>query len=208
MSLFCRRPRLQDRRITMMSTALLALAIFAGILFSPRTTFAQQAGEKPPERNIDLFETLNFRVRMGQTIYVTDAARTQTEGQLVRLSDDSITLLVHGQEREFARGDIRQIVRRGDSSANGALIGAGVMGAWMLVATATSSSDPSNDVNYGAGAAITLGATIVALGAGVGALIDRAHVGKTTIYRSKSAAVTASPLLVNRAAGVRFVLSF
>ena len=101
----------------------------------------------------------------GDTIFVTDRTGVQTDGRLMHISPDGLTLLVDGQERVIPPSSVARVEKR-DSRWNGTLIGAttgaliGVMGAG-----ASCSPDCARDIPV---AALINGA----IGAGIGALID------------------------------------
>ncbi len=183
------------RRLAMM-TAISALA------FTPAA--AQEPRADGDDRTIGSFEELPERIRAGQTVFVTDGLDRQTEGRLVRLSDASITLVVQGIEREFPRAEVHQVSRRGDTVGDGAVIGLGVFGAWALASVAFGGGCEE----AGAGPCLAAAGVMGGIGAGVGALIDYSIKGKTVVYRTKPVAVTATPLLLRRGAGVSVALRF
>lgn len=74
------------------------------------------------------FATLSDRIAPGPTIYITNAAQQEVRGRLVRLSNASLTLLIQGQEQEFAHTDFLQVAKRGDSLSNGMTIGCALGG--------------------------------------------------------------------------------
>ena len=150
------------------------------------------------------FEELPKKVKPGQKVYVTDPLARETEGTLVRLSDTSLTLLVRGAEREFARGDVEQVARRGDSLRNGMIIGSAVAGGLGLLSVLT--DDCTEDFSAAACAGVV--GLNAAFGAGVGALIDFGVKGKTVVYRTQGAVVSAAPLLLRTGGGVRLAVRF
>jgi hypothetical protein len=168
-------------------------ALFGLLLFSFGNVEAQTS-----------FDELPRRVKPGQKVYVTDPLARETEGTLVRLSTTSLTLLVRGAEREFPRAEVESVSRRGDSVRNGMIIGMLVAGGLGLASVLT--DDCSADF-----AAATCAGVVglnAAMGAGVGALIDYGVKGKTLVYRSKRAAVSAAPLFLRTGAAVQLALRF
>jgi hypothetical protein len=111
-------------------------------------------------------QSLSGKVQVGDTIFLTDRTGVQTGGRLLRLSSDQLTLLVDNRERVLPVGDIGRVEKR-DPLWNGMLIGA-VPGALIGMASAGTSCSPR------CGRDIPL-ATLVtgAIGAGIGAVIDR-----------------------------------
>jgi hypothetical protein len=171
-----------------MSSVFLAGALLVVTSLAPAGVFAQTPGEKPARADLSSFESLPERVTLGQTVFVEDQSKHQTQGRLLRLSDTSVTLRVNGNEREFTRGEIRKLARKGDSVSNGATIGGGIMGGLGLMVAISASSYE----DIGAGGTLSIIGMTTAMGAGAGALIDYAIRGKTTVYRANSKTVTAS----------------
>ena len=152
------------------------------------------------------FDQLNTRLKIGDTIWVTDAQGQEVKGKLSALSTDGLMLDAGGTKTFAARdvGIVRE--RRRDSLKNGAIIGAipgaifGLLGGGMA--------------DGGPGAAI--GAVVVgALGAAVGAGIDALIPGKKVVAywapRSTGPApprVSLAPVITPRAKGVAVAFSF
>jgi hypothetical protein len=105
-----------------------------------------------------------------------DRQNGEMRGKLVRLSPTSLAILANGQEREILSTGIASIEKRGDPLWNGALIGAVSMLPMPLVGWATvgPGTHPRRDVAI-VGAA-------VAVGAGVGALIDWLRQDRKLVY--------------------------
>jgi len=152
------------------------------------------------------FDQLNTRLKIGDTIWVTDAQGQEVKGKLSALSTDGLMLDAGGTKTFAARdvGIVRE--RRRDSLKNGAIIGAipgaifGLLGGGMA--------------DEGPGAAI--GAVVVgALGAAVGVGIDALIPGKKVVAywapRSTGPApprVSLAPVITPRAKGVAVAFSF
>jgi len=119
-----------------------------------------------------------------ETVYVTDDTGSETTGRLLRLTPDSIVLLVDGAERQFDAARVRRIQRRGDSLRNGAIIGA-VVGVGMGL-LAGGMADCAGDDPGGDCPGMRVAAVIVSTGvyAAVGAGIDALIKGRTTLYEA------------------------
>lgn len=169
-----------------------------------------EAQERPKAKPapVESFETLAERVKPGATVYVSDAASGEVEGQLLGISPGSVTVLVQGTQREFLKNELRHVARRGDSLKNGALIGLGVATLWAVIGEARSNEDVGTMDVFGAGGALGIYAVWLGMGAGVGALLDAAVKGKTTVYRSRERTITAQPIIHPRQVGVRLAVRF
>lgn len=137
------------------------LLVLAASCVSPQLAAAQPARGRPaPE---------------APTVFVTHVdGRPELAGSLVELGRDAVTLDVDGQRHRIPLSDVRRIERDGDSSLNGAAIGALVLGAWCAIVC-----------GQGLGDASELPLAVVAngaLGVLIGAGIDRARHGRTTLY--------------------------
>lgn len=143
--------------LIMRLTSLLAVA---GIALLPVVASAQPS---PPA------------VPAGTRIFVTSAAGgPKVEGALLSLSADSVALLVEGDVRTMPLDSVKRIERAGDSSIDGAVIGALLVGgrcARVCGQGLTSSNQIARAV-----------LTTTAVGAVVGWWVDRNHVGRTRIY--------------------------
>ena len=137
-----------------------------------------------------------------ETVYVLDETGTETAGRLVRLTPDSLVLLVDGAERQFAAARVRRIQKRGDSLRNGALIGAvvGVGIGFLAGGIADCGRDDPDGGCPGTRVAAVLVSTGVyaAIGAGIDALIP----GRTTLYEAPPSPRRPSARAFRRAAVV------
>jgi hypothetical protein len=123
------------------------------------------------------------------TVYVLDDAGVETTGRLLRLTADSLVLLVDDTERTLDAARVRRIQKRGDSLRNGALIGTLV--GIVMGAFAAGLSDCPRDANEGC-AGFRAAALLISTGmyAAIGTGIDALIVGRTTVYH---ATATAAP---------------
>lgn len=115
------------------------------------------------------------------TVYVRDRSGAESKGRLLELSSDSLVLLVNGDERRVALGDISRVEKR-DSLKNGFLIGAVVGVAMGLLSAGISDcpgDDPGGSCPVARAALALIGPPVYgALGAGIDALIP----GRTALY--------------------------
>jgi hypothetical protein len=122
----------------------------------------------------DSFAGLPAQLKPGDSIFVTDRQGRETSGKLARLSPASLVIVVNGEEREILSATIGRIEKRGDSVRNGAWIGA----AYFAVASQLNCTEPGGNCQV---AAIVFGP----IGAGIGALVDKAIPGRTLVYGTR-----------------------
>src|SRR5262245_4280584 len=179
-------------------------ALFAVIALSisdPSVAQAQDASS---------FEQLQKAVQPGDTLLVTDKSGKVVKGKAEQVSGTSLSLKTGGRRLDFAEADIVEIKKqRGDSLANGALIGALAVGAPVLV-LAAATSDPNDICCSGADAAL-VGAAFAGAGAGVGALVDALHKHRETVYsraKNQTARFYVGPMITSSRKGVQFAIRF
>jgi hypothetical protein len=153
------------------------------------------------------FEQLQVLVKPDDTVVVTEFSGSMLRGKIAALSSSSLRLLVNGMPRDFMQSDVLEITqRRGDSLANGAIIGAvaggafGSVGAFIACLTET---------GCGRWIAVLVGSYAVA-GTGVGVVTDALIVRQQTVYRApprSSARIRVAPLLSRGRRGVSISLS-
>jgi hypothetical protein len=154
------------------------------------------------------FDQLNTRLKIGDTIWVTDAQGREVKGKVQGLDAASLTLESR-TPLSFAPSDVRVIQeRRPDSVKNGALIG---MGAGMAVGIVSMLTLDFEGCTFGCVAAV-LG-YFGGIGAGVGALVDAMIPGKKqAVYRAPgslpSARLSLAPLITPARKGVAVSFSF
>jgi hypothetical protein len=153
-------------------------------------------------QEITTFEDLQRTLKRDQTVVVVDDAGLRIRGKVQELSPSSLIILTKGAgRRTFVESTVAE-VRRPDSVANGALMGAGVGAGLALWDYLIDPSEPGNGVitvvSVGLGAAI---------GAGIDALINKS--GKV-LYRSPRHAVNlgVTPLLQRHRQGVSLSVRF
>lgn len=118
-------------------------------------------------------------VKSGDSVYVTDLTGQRNKGRLESISAQSVTLLMNGEKRQFAGGDVREIQRR-DSVENGLWIGiaAGVAVAALAPRLVCDLPDPEcAPIAVG-----VIGLPAISVGAIVGALVDAGI--RASVYRA------------------------
>jgi hypothetical protein len=156
------------------------------------------------------FDQLNTRLKVGDTVWVTDAQGREIKGKVQGLDAASLKLDAR-TPLWFAASDVRVIQeRRPDSVKNGALIGLGAGGAFAIVAMLTQDFEGCT-----VGCVVGVLAYGGAIGAGVGALVDVMIPGKKqAVYRASGAAGATSarfsvaPVITPRTKGVVLSISF
>lgn len=112
-------------------------------------------------------------------VFVTlGAAEEPLEGSLLDLSAESVTLVTGGVEWRYPLDQVTRIQRLGDRSYDGAVRGA-LIGAVCIL---TSAQGARNDRHLR-----QLVFTNVAVAAALGWVLDRVHVGRTTLYDQRAA---------------------
>jgi hypothetical protein len=144
------------------------------------------AAAQPVSRLTDL-ET---RLHRDQTVYVFHGDGERTEGRFVGVTEEGLVIAVEQRMQAIPEAVILRIDKR-DSLLNGAVIGAAVLG---LPAAAGAGASCSPDC----GRAVTLaGLAFGAIGAGVGALIDRTITGYSPVYVAGPRGTAAAPPRAN-----------
>jgi hypothetical protein len=132
-----------------------------------------------------------------------------TKGKVEQLSGTSLGLKASGRRMDFAEADIVEIQQqRGDSLANGALIGALTVGAPVAVLGAITYEPHAICCSGGDVALIAAG--FAGVGAGAGALVDWLHKPKQTVYRARNqtARFQVAPVIASSRKGVQFAIRF
>ena len=154
-----------------------AALLLAGLLATALPASAQESAAS--------FETLAERIRVGQSIWVTDTQGREIRGRLERLSRNGLVLRTNGLEA-FGAPDVRRVrARDRDSLKNGTLIGLAIGGglgtAWCIGAIADDSNDIDASVECAEGFTVFPG-----LGALAGLTIDAAIPGKVRVVYQAS----------------------
>lgn len=158
-----------------------------------------------PQEPVKSFDHLNTRLKVGDTVWVTDASGREVKGKLSELTPAALTLRGGGQRRTFQGPDVRAVVERPrDSLKFGTLLGLGI-GAGIGVGLAVAIGEAEGTV---------LGiAMLGGMGAGIGAAIDAAiPMPKRPVYLSEPGSpkrpVSWSPIIGPRSTGVVVSFSF
>lgn len=156
------------------------------------------------------FEALASRLRVGDTIYVTDAANHEQKGTLHELSVSQLVLDTGGDLRRFPEDGVQRVRLQGPNPlGNGALIGFAI-GAGLGVVGMVAGCAESDCT---AGGAVLGIAMLGGIGAGIGVGIDAAVPGKKIlIYQggsvSSGATVGLSPIVAMRRQGLALSIGF
>lgn len=133
----------------------------------------------------------------GETVSVIDRAGATVKGRVVKITDDAITLSVHGQTHTVNGSDVGWITRRRAHAGRGALLGLSV-GAAVGLFTYLHGRDYCETCGADTGFAFVLGAMFGGIGGGIGAGVGAAIHSEEMLY----AASTASPTPHRRTATV------
>ena len=184
--------------------AAIIAAIVAALMAIPMPARAQE-----PVKTFDLLAT---RLKPGDTVWVTDADGREIKGRLQVLSSASLLLDAGGTLQNIPAARVAAIHRQtSDSLKNGMLWGAAagfVGGALSCGLNPQCAGDES-----GAHVTAVLGVMGAAVGAGIGALVDRAIKGpRLEVYRGAGreapARISLTPIVTARRQGVRLSFSF
>ena len=157
------------------------------------------------------FEELRLKVRVGDTVYVTDdSGKSEQEARILDLTASSLAVSIEGGRRDLLESSVKRIRQRlPDSRKNGALIGF-LVGAASSTAGAIAMASPAGSCTGGCvGANVLVGGGLGALvGLGIDALIQ----GRKDIYvrgsRQSSRDIVTRPFLSSQAKGLSISLQF
>src|SRR5688572_1034304 len=155
-------------KTSIMIRMLLSLLIIS--MVDPVSAMAQVAAS---------FEQLMVLVEPDDTVTLRDFNGNQTRGRIALVTPSSLRLVVDGAPRDLAPSEVMEIrQRRGDSLANGAIIGAIAGGGFGLIGSILVCVEEENCAAWVAG----LLTTYAALGAGVGVGVDALIRREQTIF--------------------------
>ena len=160
------------------------------------------------------FDQLNTRLKVGDTVWVTDAQGREIKGKIRELGPSALTL-DSADTRPLEAEAVRLVAqRKGHPVGKGALWGLIVGAAAGVVLGATGVTDCESCSNWSSGKnALTTGLVLGAVGAGLGAVIGATRPGKEVVaYRASGASGSArlllAPVITPRTKGVAVSISF
>ncbi len=146
------------------------------------------------------------RVPIGDVVYVTDLTGVTLKGKLTAVTDEAVQLKVRSEMRSVATADLRRIQwQQPDSPLTGVLIGAAIgatPGIYWLIADPNECSGMCPE-EY----------ALIAVGAVLGGMIDRAITRKVTVYAAgvssgRAKNVMIGPLVMRDRGGVSVSVRF
>lgn len=167
------------------------------------------ASAQPPEQPLVRTASLPAavaRVPIGDVVHVTDTTGATLKGRLAAITDDAVQLKVRSEMRSVATADVRRIQwQQPDSPFTGVLIGAAIgafPGIYWLIA------DPNECTGL-----CPEEYALIAVGAAIGGVIDRAITRKVTVYAAeapsgRAMSVRIGPLVGRDRKGVRVSVKF
>jgi hypothetical protein len=185
----------------LISTA--AVAVVAAMLGAPAPAAAQEP--------VMSFDQLNTRLKVGDTIYVTDAQGREIKGKIRGFGTSGVTLDRDGPETIQADA-VRLITERKPGPiGRGALYGLIAGAASGAILGASEAGGPGGECNRNCSP--ILAGVFGGLGAGVGAVIGAVIPGKTlVVYRAPGAPpsthLTLAPVITPRHKGVAVSIAF
>ena len=193
---------------TFRSNGRVVLAILACSLLAFLPTLS--AAQEP----VTSFDQLNTRLKVGDTVWVTDAQGREIKGQIRELGPSALTL--DSADTTTLDADAVRLVaqRKGHPVGRGALYGliGGAAAGVILGATGVVSCEDCANSSSGKDA-LRAGLALGVVGAGLGAVIGAARPGKeVVVYRapgaSGSARLSLAPVITPRTKGVAVSFSF
>jgi hypothetical protein len=179
------------------------MAPFVLLMLAPLTAGAQTVAGN--------FQELRFKVKQGDTVYVTDDAGQERKARILGLSGSSLLLSMDGTRRDLSENNVKRIRQRlPDPLMNGAAIG-GLSVMTLSTVSSIAFSDRTEGETFGwadVGFILYLGS----IGAGVGIGIDALIQGRKIIYETSGTisrrSFDVSPMLSPQLRGVRLSVRF
>lgn len=173
-------------------------------------TIAAGCSARPPARSLT---DLQQRIRLGHTLYVIDAAGTETRGKLTAFTPSGLTLDVSGASRTFDEPQIRQVQRYGDSLWNGALIGLAIGAPGALLGDPEYRPCPDNPQHQCAQSAAVQRVLSIGIMTGIGAGIDALMRSRLQVFlapgqTSTTRRLRVAPFLHQRGGGLALTLDY
>lgn len=171
--------------------------VFSLMLLAPARTAAQEP--------VKAFDQLSTRLKVGDTVWVTDASGREVKGKIKALSTTSLTLS-GGERRTFQGSDVRTILERPhDSLKFGTLLGLAI-GAGIGAALSAGAEGDAGEVAL---AIAMLGGIGAGIGCGIDAMIP---MPKRAVYLPQSGSskgqVSWRPIVGQRSAGAAVSFTF
>lgn len=155
------------------------------------------------------FAELQGRLKIGETVKVTDDAAETIKGNVVQVSDTMLVLRSRGHDLPLPALNVQRISRPVHTVRNGALIG---LAAGFTVGAIAAASSPCGFTAFCEAPGIFLvGGLIGSVGMGIGAAAgasshrERVIFERTTTGHTK---VAVAPLVSRAGAGLRFAVDF
>ena len=154
-------------------------------------------------------EQLTFKVKAGDTIYVTDQTGREMTASIVAISPSLLTVKTAGTLREFSAADVQRIRQRlPDSLWTGGLIGLAI-GAGLGITAATFSEECSPHVSSSCAGPVLW---MAGIGTGVGIGIDALVQGRKVIYQASArrpdVQVSVVPVITGKMTGAGVIVRF
>jgi hypothetical protein len=185
----------------MMTRALIVLGL---CLAAPAASMAQGIATT--------FQELRLLVRPGDSVTVIDINGQEVSGKITDLSASSLVLTANDRPREWRETEVATIrQRRGDSLANGALIGLGIGAGVSAIGIAAWVNSDTYEGEVTAGEAVAVTLLYGGLGAGIGTGIDALITRRKVVFERHSASgvtVQIAPLLTPTRAAARVSIGF
>jgi hypothetical protein len=158
------------------------------------------------------FQELRLLVRQGDTVTVTDVNGQEVSGKITNLSASSLALTANNHAWEWREVEVATIKqRRGDSLANGALIGLGIGAGLTAIGFAVWVNSETYGGQASAGEAVGVTALYGGLGAAIGIGVDALITRRQVVFEKRAASgVTFQivPLLTPTRAAGRLSIGF
>lgn len=170
---------------------------------------------------VDSMGELQERVHPGTRVIVTDHEGQAFVGRFILADRRGVLFSVAGerQDRRMDAVDVATVTRVGDSWARGIILGAGVAVLPSVAFVSTAPADRSSCYDdycrpwcVSDACRLSVGISMVAVGATIGAIIDRNVVGREVVFdvsgRREPVALSVVPYAVRGGGAVRVALKF
>ena len=147
-----------------------------------------------------------IHLNAGDHLFRLDSTGGKAAGVVRSIDASAVTVVVDGRTQQWTLAETVELWRDGDSLRNGVIIGAlagfgpGILGGAALATIA----EDNDSAQY----MVVTGALGAAAGAGIGALIDSLHRGRTLVYSQSRPKVVVSPQLSRDTRGGQIAVRF